>query len=225
MNDTALIPIANAATPHANDFFLGSRWNLPTRLFVAICLSCTSGSLNWNLNSVLSSSSSSLVRFNESVSINGASRSAFNRSINSFCSAMSCDIFGRAISTVSASSSTTVSSDPPGVVTSTIRTDRADDLITLGDFGTGERGTGDRDLAGDFAERGIGTGAGLFVRADRRGGGKVEGGRSAAGTGEDSLLRLEVGSTTDGDGVGRLLVAAGDDLGAALGVVFVDARR
>jgi hypothetical protein len=96
--------------------------------------------------------------------------------------------------------------------------------VTLGDFGTGERGAGDRDLAGDLTERGIG-GAGLFVRADRRGGGRVEGGGSAAGTGEESHLRLGVGSTIEGAGVGRLLLAAGDDLGAALGVVFVEARR
>lgn len=140
---------------------------------------------------------------------------------------MSCDIFGCAISTVSASSSTTVSSDPPGVVTSTIRTTRADDFATLEDFGAGERGAGDRDLAGDLAEMGLCIGAGLFVRTDRRGGGKVESKGSAAGTGEDSLLRLGVGSTIDGAGVGRLLLAVGEDLGAALGVVFVfaEARR
>lgn len=78
---------------------------------------------------------------------------------------------------------------------------------------------------GDLAERGFGTGAGLFVRADRRGGGRVEGGGSAASTGEDSLLRLGVGSTIEGAGVGRLLLAEGDDLGAALGVVFVEALR
>lgn len=97
--------------------------------------------------------------------------------------------------------------------------------MTLGDFGTGERGAGDRDLAGDLTEGGIGTGAGLFVRADRRGGGRVEGSGSAAGTGEDSLLRLGVGSIIEGAGVGRALLAAGDDLGAALGVDFVEARR
>jgi len=96
----------------------------------------------------------------------------------------------------------------------------------LGDFGIGERGAGDRDLTmGDLAERGFGIGAGLFVRADRRGGGRVEGRGSAAGTGEDSLLRLGVGRTIEGAGVGRLLLAEGDDLGAALGVVFVEALR
>lgn len=116
-----------------------------------------------------------------------------------------------------------------------IRTARADDLTSLGDLSAGERGAGerragergagDRGFAGDLAEREAGTGAGLLVRADRRGGGKVEGGGSATGTGEDSLLRLGVGSVIEGAGVGRLLVAAGDDLGAALGVVFVEERR
>ena len=98
--------------------------------------------------------------------------------------------------------------------------------MALGDLSAGERGAaGDRDLAGVLTEMDFGTGAGLFVRADRRGGGKVEGGGSAAGVGEDSLLRLGVGSTIEGAGVGRLLVVAEGDRGAALGVVFVEARR
>jgi len=97
--------------------------------------------------------------------------------------------------------------------------------LSAGERGAGDRGTGDRGLTGNLAERDAGIGAGLFVRADRRGGGKLEGGGSTAGTGEDSLLRLGVGSVIEGAGVGRLLVAAGDDLGAALGVVFVEERR
>lgn len=80
-------------------------------------------------------------------------------------------------------------------------------------------------LTGDLAGRETGTGAGLFVRADRRGGGKVEGAGSATSMGEDSRLRLGVGSVIDGAGVGSVLLAAGDDLCAALGVVFVEERR
>lgn len=115
-----------------------------------------------------------------------------------------------------------------------IRTARADDLglgdllageIGAGDRRTGERGAGDLGLTGDLAGREAGTGAGLFVRAERRGGGKVEGAGSATGMGEDSRLRLGVGSVIDGAGVGSVLLAAGDDLGTALGVVFVEERR
>lgn len=115
-----------------------------------------------------------------------------------------------------------------------IRTARADDLglgdLVVGEIGAGERragerGTGDLGLTGDRAGKETGTGAGLFVRADRRGGGKVEGAGSAADTGEVSRLRLGVGSVIEGAGVGSVLLAAGGDLGAALGVVFVEERR
>lgn len=116
-----------------------------------------------------------------------------------------------------------------------IRTARADDLTVLGDLVAGERGAGERcagargagdlGLTGDLAGKETGTGAGLLVRADRRGGGKLEGGGSVTSTGEASRLRFGVGSVIDGAGVGRVLVAAGEDLGAALGVVFVEERR
>jgi hypothetical protein len=115
-----------------------------------------------------------------------------------------------------------------------IRTARTDDL-DLGDLGAGEigagerrageRGAGDLGLTGDLTGKETGIGAGLFVRADRRGGGKVEGAGSATGTGEDSRLRLGVGSVIDGAGVGSVLLAAGGDLGTALGVVLVEERR
>lgn len=115
-----------------------------------------------------------------------------------------------------------------------MRTARADDLglgdLVVGERGAGERRAGERDagdlgLTGDLAGRETGTGAGLLVRADRRGGGKLEGRGSTTGTGEASRLRLGVGSVIDGAGVGRVLLAAGDDLGATLGVVLVDERR
>lgn len=115
-----------------------------------------------------------------------------------------------------------------------IRTARVDDLdlgdlvggeIGAGERRAGERGAGDLGLAGDLTGRETGTGAGLFVRVDRRGGGKVEGTGSATGTGEDSRLRLGVGSVIDGAGVGSALLVLVDDFGAALGVVFVEERR
>lgn len=110
-----------------------------------------------------------------------------------------------------------------------IRTARTDDLdlgdLGAGEIGAGERRAGDLGLTGDLTGKETGIGAGLFVRADRRGGGKVEGAGSATGTGEDSRLRLGVGSVIDGAGVGSVLLAAGGDLGTALGVVLVEERR
>ena len=81
-------------------------------------------------------------------------------------------------------------------------------------------------------ETGATGGAGLFVRADRRGGGKLlldccAGGCAGEGAGEDSLRRLVAGIDIDGAGVSNVLagLATGDEGGAALGVPLADERR
>lgn len=85
---------------------------------------------------------------------------------------------------------------------------------------------------GDLTETGAGSGAGLFVRADRRGGGKLlldcaGGCAGIGGAGEDSLRRLGVGMDMEGAGVSNALagLATGEDGGAALGVLLVVDRR
>ena len=217
---TAPIPIANAATPHATDLVLGSSWNRDTRLLVAIGRSSVSGSLKLNRNSLSSASSSrSLFGGAGTEAVSGTDfsapifcivRSAFKRSISSFCSAMSCVMLGLASSIVSASSSTTVSSDAAGVVTSVTRTARA----------------GRTDF-GDLKPSGVGRGTGLFVRADRRGGGRVLLLDGGAGAGDDSRRRLGVGRVIDGAGVNSVLagLAAGVDGWVALGVALGFDRR
>lgn len=84
---------------------------------------------------------------------------------------------------------------------------------------------------GDLTET-TGNGAGLFVRPDLRGGGKLlvldcAGGCAGGGTGEDSLRRLGVGIVIEGAGVSNVLagVVTGEDGGAALGVPLAVDRR
>ena len=78
----------------------------------------------------------------------------------------------------------------------------------------------------------MGRGAGLFVRADRRRGGKPVGcdgeGCAGDGAGEDSFRRLGVGiDVIEGAGVSRVLVGlcAGEEGGTALGVPLAVDRR
>lgn len=81
-------------------------------------------------------------------------------------------------------------------------------------------------------ETGAGSGPGLFVRADRRSGGRLlldwcAEGCIGVGAGEDSLRRFGVGIDIDGAGVSNVLagLATGEDGGTALGVPFVLERR
>lgn len=82
------------------------------------------------------------------------------------------------------------------------------------------------DLGDLTVGRGSGGGTGLFVRADLRGGGKLDCGVGAvgAGTGDDSLRLFGVGAAMADDVV--VEPAAGEAGTSALGVVppFVDRR-
>ena len=131
-------------------------------------LSCISGSLSWNFSSVLSSSCSLMNRF---LSILRPAQPSIV-SISCFCSAMSCDIFGRVISIRPSWGSYLY--DPHR------------SCGRLGDLGRFRRRRARCWRSGIDGCFDFGIGAGLFIRADRRGGSKVEGKGSAVSVGEDS---------------------------------------